>query len=153
MLTVVAAVVISSGSVSFTATLGNSAAAATHPKPPVIAEGFSELPCDHKTTVGTEGCDEHQLVLADQRIDKEVALLFTLLHDDPARKHLSETQSAWLTYRRDDCLSQADIYEGGSEAPVVTLACEVNDDTARSTDLRIIFLGLEQGSDHVPKFP
>ena len=57
-------------------------------KPPVITESFTLLPCNKGSTIGTEGCEEHQLVTADKRIDREVSVLFALLHDDAARSRL-----------------------------------------------------------------
>jgi uncharacterized protein YecT (DUF1311 family) len=122
-------------------------------KPPVITETFTVLPCDEDSTIGMEGCEEHQLVAADKRIDREVNLLFTILHDNAARRRLIQAQTAWFAYRQADSRSQADIYEGGSESVVAGLACALNDNKARSTDLYGFFWGLEQGQSHVPAFP
>jgi hypothetical protein len=80
------------------------------------------------------GCTEHQLLTADKRIDAEVAGLFQLLSNNAARERLTQAQSAWLTYRNDDCLSQSDIYESGTEATVEDGICLVADDGARSAE-------------------
>ena len=122
-------------------------------KPPVITESFTLLPCDKGSTIGQEGCEEHSLVAADKRIDREVSLLFKVLHDDAARRRLIRAETAWFAYRQADSASQADIYEGGSESDVVAVECAVNDDKTRSTDLLGFFRGLEQGIAHVPVFP
>jgi uncharacterized protein YecT (DUF1311 family) len=110
-------------------------------KPPVITESFTLLPCNKGSTIGTEGCEEHQLVTADKRIDREVSVLFALLHDDAARSRLVRAETAWFAYRQADSASQADIYEGGSESAVVAVLCATNDDKARSTDLYGFFQG------------
>jgi len=153
------AVVLGVGARVVISAVGNPAAAASLAnraptiKPPVITEAFTLLPCDQDSTIGMEGCAEHQLVAADKRIDKEVALLFAVLRDNAARRRLVQAQSAWFAYRQADARSHADIYEGGSESGVVSLTCAVNDDKARSTDLYGFFRGLEQGRAHVPAFP
>lgn len=122
-------------------------------KPPVIRESFTLLPCNKKTTIGMEGCEEHQLFAADIRIDREVSVLFTLLDDNAARLRLSQAESAWLAYRKADCLSQSDIFQGESEAAVEDAACAVSDDKARSSDLHRFYEGLAQGRQHPPAFP
>ena len=127
--------------------------AAPRMKPPVITEPFTVLACDQNSTIGIEGCEEHKLVVTDKRIDREVRLLFTILPDSAARMRLAEAETAWFAYRQADSRSQGDIYEGGSESPVASLACAVNNDEARSADLHGFFLGLEQGRSHVPAFP
>ena len=104
-------------------------------KPPVIAESFTLLPCDQGSTIGMEGCQEHRLVAADKRINREVSLLFTVLHDNAARSRLLRAETDWFAYRQADSASQADIYEGGSESDVVAVECAVNDDRTRSKDL------------------
>jgi len=122
-------------------------------KPPVITESFTLLRCSNESTIGMEGCEEHKLVAADKRIDREVRLVFTILHDNAARMRFIQAQTTWFAFRQDDSRSQADIYEGGSESVVAALVCAVNDDNARSADLHDFFRGLEQGRDHVPVFP
>jgi uncharacterized protein YecT (DUF1311 family) len=141
------------GSPSGPAAAATPAPRATSIKPPVITESFTPLPCHKDTTIGMEGCEEHQLVAGDKRIDREVGLLFTLLGDNAARRRLIAAETAWFAYRKADSRSQADVYEGGTESVVVAVACAVNDDKARSSDLYSFFRGLEQGQSHVPVFP
>ncbi len=129
-------------------------AAGARPRPPVVHEVFSPtLPCDHRTTVGELGCEEHALLAADARIDREVAVIFPLLHDDAARRRLVRAEVAWLAFRVADCASQSDIYEGGSQAAVAAAACAVYDDGARSADLRRFYDGLVQGRSTSATFP
>ncbi len=98
------------------------ARAAPQMKPPVIAEPFTVLACAQNSTIGMEGCEEHKLVGADKRIDREVRLLFTILPDSPARRRLAQAETARFAYRQADSRSRGDIYEGGSESPVASLA-------------------------------
>jgi len=120
------------------------AKAAPQVKPPVIAEPFTVLACDQNSTIGMEGCEEHKPVAADKRIDREVRLLFTILPDSAERRRLGPAETAWFAYRQADSPSRADLYEGGSESPVASLACAVNHET-RGADLHAFFVGLEQG--------
>lgn len=121
--------------------------------PPVIAEDFTLLSCSHGSTIGMEGCAEHALVAADRRIDAEVRVLFRVLPDDAARSRLVAAETAWLRFRRADCESQSDLYEGGSLAPVAFVQCEVRDDASRSAGLRSFYRGLVQGRADPPAFP
>ena len=133
-----------------------SALAATHVStlaPPVIHEQFTLLPCTPGTTLGMEGCAEHELLRADQRIDREVRVLFGLVYDNVAREHLAKAQATWLVFRQADCLSQSDIYEGGTQAAVAFGQCAVRDDNARSGQLHGFYLGLVQGRHNPPTFP
>ncbi|HVC24342.1 MAG TPA: lysozyme inhibitor LprI family protein [Acidimicrobiales bacterium] len=128
--------------------------ASDRPRPPVIHESFSPLlPCNRQTTIGAEGCEEHAIVAADERIDREVAVIFSLLHDSAARTRFVHAETTWFAYRVADCASQADIYEAGSEAAVVAASCALYGDTARSADLRRFYEGLAQGRPHVPPLP
>ncbi len=122
-------------------------------KPPVIVEPFTLLPCNAGTTIGMEGCAEHRIIAADKRIDREIRILFTVLHDNAARRRLAEAQTAWFLYRQADCRSQADINEGGSQSVVDAAICAVTDDKSRSTDLRGFYRALEQGRQSIPAFP
>ncbi|MHB1509716.1 MAG: lysozyme inhibitor LprI family protein [Acidimicrobiales bacterium] len=122
-------------------------------KPPVIVEPFTLLPCNAGTTIGMEGCAEHRIIAADKRIDREIRILFAVLHDNAARRRLAEAQTAWFLYRQADCRSQADINEGGSQSVVDAAICAVTDDKSRSTDLRDFYRALEQGRQSIPAFP
>jgi uncharacterized protein YecT (DUF1311 family) len=122
-------------------------------RPPVIHEPFTLLPCDKSTTIGMEGCYEHQIVAADHRIDRETAVIFGLLGTESARRQLAGAESAWLAYRAADCTNQSDAYEGGSEAPVAYAACLVRADRARTADLKTFYGALAQGRSDVPAFP
>jgi uncharacterized protein YecT (DUF1311 family) len=149
------ALAISTGLVCLVAcsSLGVDATVMKPLQPPVIAEHFASLPCNQQTTVGMEGCGEREVLTADKRIDGEVGVLFKLLFNNAARQRLITAEAAWLTYRNADCLSQADIYEGGTQANVEYVACLVVEDKARSADLDLFYKGLVQGRDHPPHFP
>ena len=121
--------------------------------PPVIHEQFTLLPCTQGTTLGMEGCAEHDLLRADTRIDKEVRLLFSLLFDNAARERLTKAQVTWMAFRQADCRSQSDVYEGGTQAAVEFGRCALSDDKARSGELHAFYLGLVQGRHNAPRFP
>lgn len=144
---------ISTGAVGIDVPLASAGSSSPALTPPVIHEQFTLLPCAKGTTIGIEGCTEHQLVRADARIDKEVRVLFGLLHDNAARGRLTKAQVTWMTFRQADCLSQSDIYEGGTQAAVEFGLCALGDDKARIGQLRGFYLGLVQGRHNAPKFP
>ena len=100
-----------------------------------------------------EGCVEHQLIGTDNRINREISLLFTLVFNSAARLRLSNAEAAWLVYRQADCGSQSDIYEGGTQASIEYGTCALNSDRAGSNDLRGVYEGLTQGRSHPPAFP
>jgi len=123
-------------------------------KPPVITEDFRPLlECNPNTTVGQEGCGEHEVVVADRQLNADVKVVFSLLANDGARSDLVAAQTAWLTYRRTDCVSESDVYQGGSEQPVVYVNCLSIDDGSRRQELKTFFGLLTQGRPSVPKFP
>jgi uncharacterized protein YecT (DUF1311 family) len=106
--------------------------------PPTIHERFTLLPCPSRpqTTLGLEGCAEHDIVRADKQIDGAVRVLFGLLPDDSARRDLAAAQRAWLAYRLADCSSMSDKYEHGTLAGVVAANCTAARSRRRLADLR-----------------
>jgi uncharacterized protein YecT (DUF1311 family) len=108
--------------------------------PPVIHEIFTPLPCAGKpnarTTVEQEGCAEHEIVRTDKLIDAASASLFRRLPDDPARRRFLTGARAWFTYRNADCASFSDLFEGGSQAPVLAAQCDAGRNKTRLADLR-----------------
>jgi uncharacterized protein YecT (DUF1311 family) len=120
----------------------------------VITEVFKPvLPCDEGTTVGQEGCGERQVLAADRRLNGDVKAIFGLLGDVAAARDFVTAETAWLTYRNQDCTSQSDVYQGGSEQPVAYVYCLAADDVSRRQDLKGFFEALTQGLAKVPKFP
>ncbi len=107
--------------------------------PPTIREPFTLLPCVRQppTTLGLEGCSEHDIVAVDKQIDGAVRVLFRLLPDDGARRDLVAAQRAWLAYRRADCLSVSDQYAHGTLAGVVAADCTAARSRRRLDDLRV----------------
>jgi uncharacterized protein YecT (DUF1311 family) len=123
-------------------------------RPPVITEAFKPvLACNENTTIGQEGCGERQVLAADTRLDGDVRVIFTLLRDNAAARGFVTAETTWLTYRNEDCASQSDVYQGGSEQPVAYVYCLATDDASRRQDLRGFFEALAQGLAKVPKFP
>lgn len=121
--------------------LVGSAAAPRALEPPVISESFTLLPCPAKpkTTLDFEGCAEHRIVRSDRAINAEVRTIFALLERRRSRSaqvRFVRGERAWLVYRRTVCASRADVYEGGSESPVVFANCEVGINAAHLKELR-----------------
>jgi uncharacterized protein YecT (DUF1311 family) len=108
--------------------------------PPVIREPFTPLPCTGKpsdrSTLQQEGCAEHSILATDAQINALARSIFSALPDNPARKRFVAAQEAWIAYRRADCLSASDVFEGGTGAPVLDAVCSVDRNRQRRTDLR-----------------
>jgi uncharacterized protein YecT (DUF1311 family) len=107
---------------------------------PVIHETFTPLPCKGKpnsrTTIQQLGCAEQQILKTDKQIDALSVSVFSRLHDDAARRRFIAGAKAWLAYRRADCASRSDVFEGGTQAPVVAAQCQALRNSARIKDLR-----------------
>ena len=98
----------------------------------MITEQFKPvLPCNNTTTLGQEGCAEHEVVAADRQLNADIKVVFGLLADDAARQDFVAAQMAWARYRTADCSSQSDVYEGGTEQPVLYGLCLASDDVSR----------------------
>jgi uncharacterized protein YecT (DUF1311 family) len=93
---------------------------------PVITEGFTLLSCDPSTTLGREGCAEHDVLDLDRRIDVKVATVLGLLADPGAKERFVTAEHAWLNYRDATCASRSDQYLGGSEGPVIFGQCSAD---------------------------
>jgi uncharacterized protein YecT (DUF1311 family) len=119
---------------------------------PVITEHFAKLPCNHKNTLGLEGCAEGQLMSTDKRIDKEVSLLFSLV-PKAQQKSLATAETVFLKYRSATCKAYSDVYRGGSFAPVEYALCEVRTDEAQSAALHGYFRLAEDGASHSLPWP
>jgi uncharacterized protein YecT (DUF1311 family) len=109
-------------------------------KPVVIHESLTPLPCSgtpgHRTTLQTEGCAEKQILKSDAQLNQLAAAIFPLLGDDRARRDFNAAQRAWLGYRRADCLSMSDLFEGGTEGGALDAQCVASRNTQRLKDLR-----------------
>lgn len=99
------------------------------PTLPKIRERFTLLPCPRKgrargTTLGIEGCYEHEIVRTDAKITARSRRIFAAL--TPAgRKAFARAERAWLAHRESFCTARASIYAGGSAQPLVFAACVV----------------------------
>jgi uncharacterized protein YecT (DUF1311 family) len=109
-------------------------------EPVVIHETFTPLPCSgapsHRTTLEQEGCAEKQILKTDTQIDVLASQIFPILFDDRARRDFNAAQRAWLSYRKADCFSMSDLFEGGTEAGVVDAQCVASRNNQRIKDLR-----------------
>ncbi len=113
------------------AALAVPAAATAAPPPPVIKEGFTLLACpkNPQTTLALEGCAEHRIVKSDAIINAKVKKIYGLLRTNNAKTNFVAGEKAWLAYRKANCQSRSDVYEGGTLAGVVFANCvaDVND--------------------------
>jgi uncharacterized protein YecT (DUF1311 family) len=116
-------------------------ALAAHPaslQPPVVHESFTPLGCpkDPESTVDIEGCAEKKILAADAQINSLAKSIFANLNDDPAKKDFIAAQKAWVSFRKADCISQSDKYEGGTLSGVVDAQCQADRSTQRVKDLK-----------------
>ncbi|HEY1830613.1 MAG TPA: lysozyme inhibitor LprI family protein [Acidimicrobiales bacterium] len=123
------------------------------PNPYQVHGRSRPLACNDNTTIGQEGCQERQNLTLISVLNADQRVIFGLLHDNAARRRLNTAQVAWLSYAKADCVSQSDVYEGGSEAPVIAGVCLVSQDTARIADLKTFYSMLIQATARPPAFP
>ena len=149
LLSLAAATVSMIAAAGFAAAQAGGAGPAAHTVklvPVKIHETFTPLPCtgspSHRTTLEQEGCAEKQILRTDTQIDLLEAQIFPILFNDRARRDLNAAQHAWLSYRKADCLSMSDLFEGGTEAGVVDAQCVAARNSQRVKDLRAFHRGL-----------
>jgi uncharacterized protein YecT (DUF1311 family) len=107
---------------------------------PVIHEHFTLLPCEgrpkERTTLQEEGCLEHHILATDTQIDAAARSIFALLATNAARRSFILAQHAWLTFRRADCVSVSDVFEGGTLASLVDAQCTAGRNVERLKEVR-----------------
>ena len=121
LLSLAAATVSMIAAAGFAAAQAGGAGPAAHTvklAPVKIHETFTPLPCagspSHRTTLEQEGCAEKQILKTDSQVNVLGAEIFQLLGDDRARRDFNAAQRAWLNYRKADCFSMSDLFEGGT---------------------------------------
>lgn len=148
LISLTAATVTVAAATSIAATQAGGSVPAHAPalKPVVIHETFTPLPCSgapgHRTTLQLEGCAEKQILRTDTQIDVVAAQIFPILPSDRARRDFNAAQRAWLSYRKADCFSMSDVFEGGTEAGVVDAQCVASRNNQRVKDLRVFHRAL-----------
>jgi uncharacterized protein YecT (DUF1311 family) len=81
------------------------------------------------------GCAEQAILNSDKKIDTLNALIFAKLEDNAARRDFTAGHNAWVKYRRAYCLSESDVFQGGTEATVLAADCEADLNTEHIKDL------------------
>jgi len=118
---------------------GSSVRLAPSVQAPVIHERFTPLPCSgepgRRTTQQQLGCAEHAIVRIDGRLDQLAKSLMPRLPDNAARRRFATAAHRWLSYRNADRASVSDVFEGGTEAPVLQAQCLAARDRTRLADL------------------
>lgn len=103
---------------------------------PVLKENFTLLACNQSTTIGLEGCAEHQIVALDAQINGLRRHVFASLTSAGARRNFVNAEVSWSTYRTSLCLSESSVYQGGTLAPVAYATCLVQSDRRHVAALR-----------------
>lgn len=102
---------------------------------PAVRESFTLLACHRSTTIGLEGCAEHQVLNEDRHVNALQRQVFGYLHGNGARRRFVNADIDWIAYRRLTCLSDADAYQGGSFAAVSFVDCLAAVDRDRLREL------------------
>jgi uncharacterized protein YecT (DUF1311 family) len=130
------------GAILWMATAASAGAATL--KPPVIKEVFTPLQCIHDgTTLGMEGCAEQQILNSDRTIDSVNGKIFTKLSSS-GKKDFINGHNAWFKYRTAYCLSESDVYHGGTEAGVIDAQCTANINRVHLKELQGFLSSLNQ---------
>lgn len=109
---------------------------AAAPKPPVIHEVFTPLPCPKHpvSTADLEGCQEQAILSTDRTINARAKAIFELLIPS-ARASFVAGEQAWLRYRRLSCDADSSKFAGGTLAAVEFGGCVVARNRAHLQDL------------------
>ena len=109
------------------ASAGASSGHAAKLTPPVIRESFTPMPCTgspkNRTTLQLEACAGQQILRTDKQINALNQKIFNALPSASARRDLIAGHKAWLAYRKSYCLSESDVFQGGTLAGVVDADC------------------------------
>jgi uncharacterized protein YecT (DUF1311 family) len=107
------------------------------PKPPVIHEVFTQLPCPAHpmSTLAIEGCYEKAIVNTDRKIDAQAKVIFGLLRSRDARLTFVRAERSWLQYRQASCSALASNYGHGTIGPLAAAACILDRSKAHLRDL------------------
>jgi len=109
---------------------------AAAPKPPVIHEAFTPLPCPKHpvSTVDQEACQEKVILATDRTIDARAKAIFELLIPS-ARGSFVAGEQAWLRYRRLSCDADSSKFAGGTLAGVEFAGCVIARNKTHAQDL------------------
>jgi uncharacterized protein YecT (DUF1311 family) len=125
----------------------------TPPAPPVVpGPAGTKVPCNQGTQIGLDGCAYLRLVAADKLLNSDIRAVWAIL-PSVDRPDFVAAQSAWLKYRRADCVSQADFFRGGTIQPMEYTLCLAGDDALRRQDLKSFYSSLAPGLASAPRFP
>jgi uncharacterized protein YecT (DUF1311 family) len=117
-------------------------AGAATPRPPVVRETFTALPCGgapaHRSTIQMEGCAERQILARDRTINRLNASVFASLSTISAKRVFIASNTHWLRYRNAFCTTAASRFAGGTEQPVVVAQCIARLDAGHIADLRTL---------------
>jgi uncharacterized protein YecT (DUF1311 family) len=111
-------------------------AVAVAPKPPVIHEVFTPLPCPMHpvSTADQEGCQEKVILATDRTINARARAIFELLIPS-ARASFVTGERAWLRYRQQNCEADSSKFAGGTLAGVEFAGCVIARNKTHLLDL------------------
>jgi uncharacterized protein YecT (DUF1311 family) len=132
------------GVVAVVLAISTATAGASSLKPPVVKEVFTTLKCIHDgTTLGTEGCSEQQILKSDKTIDSLNEKIFAKLSTS-GKKDFITGHNAWLKYRAAYCLSESDVYQGGTAAGIIDAQCTANINGVHVKELQDFLSSLDE---------
>jgi uncharacterized protein YecT (DUF1311 family) len=77
------------------------------------------------STVAIEACQARHLLKLGRKFNRVAAVLWSVL-DPSGRLSFVRAHRAWLTYRHQQCETEAGAFSGGTAAPVTFGACQLN---------------------------
>ena len=115
-----------------------------------LCEGLVAQPCLNTaagmTTAGSIACIARELSIWDHELNRNCIGFREQLSEDEATTRfdqLQRAQRAWMTYRDLECDQQSLVYEGGTLALMLRIAC-INELTAeRASDLCVQWLEIQ----------
>lgn len=96
----------------------------------------AEDPCrDPQSQAEMNMCAAKRFKAADAELNRVYDQLASMLEGDSAAR-LKAAEVSWIKYRDDNCVYEADFFEGGSMRPLILSSCLERMTKARTAELR-----------------
>ena len=113
----------------------------------------ASFPCPPRpvSTLDMEACAERELLKVDGEFNARAQALWPIL-DASGKRAFLNAQSAWLTYRKQECTVQCRAFRGGSAAPLAYGQCEIDLTKARVQELTATLRSYCQGAARTGRY-
>lgn len=90
-----------------------------------------------------ENCLENEYKKLDAKLNEEYQTALKRLMKESSNEkdiiNLKQTQQIWISYRESNCLSERELYEGGTDSIAVSIECDINLTNERLKEIHRIY--------------